>query len=87
MSSYVQLLCLLISFIYGFILYKLNYFNYKILKNKFIIFRIILYLLYILDLSILYIVILYKINKGILHIYFVIMIILGFIISSVKKRK
>lgn len=87
MSSYVQLLCLIISFIYGFILYKLNCFNYKILKNKFIIFRIILYLFYILDLSILYIVILYKINKGILHIYFVIMIILGFIISSVKKRK
>lgn len=62
-------------------------FNYKILKGKNILVKILGSILYILNVSLLYILFLYKINYGVLHIYFVLFMILGYIGISVKKRK
>jgi len=87
MNSYVQLFCLIVSFLYGILLYYLNMFNYKILKGKNILVKILGSILYILNVSLLYILFLYKINYGVLHIYFVLFMILGYIGISVKKRK
>jgi len=87
MDSYTQLGCLVVSFLYGIMLFWLNNLNYKILcdKNKFV--NIIGSILYIINVSLIYISFLYKFNNGILHIYFVLFIILGYIFISVKKRK
>lgn len=85
MNSYIQLASLVLSFIYGVILYYLNKFNIKIIKGKNIILKSIICLLYTFDISLLYVVILYNLNNGILHIYFVLCILFGYGIVCVKK--
>ena len=87
MNSYIQLGSLIISFIYGVLLYYFNRFNSKIIKNRNIVLRSIISLLYVFDISLLYVVILYNLNDGILHIYFVLCILLGHGIVCVKKCK
>lgn len=87
MNSYIQLGSLIISFIYGVLLYYFNRFNSKIIKNRNIVLRSIISLLYVFDISLLYVVILYNLNDGILHIYFVLCILLGYGIVCVKKCK
>ncbi len=87
MNSYIQLISLIVSFLYGYILYYLNKFNIKIINKKNLVFKIIISFLYIFDISLLYVVLLYILNKGILHIYFVLFIILGYLVMCVKKRK
>ena len=86
MDVIIQILCLLISFIYGFFINLFIVFNKKIInKHNFlyeIIFRLIITLLVVL----LYVIIIYKINKGIFHIYFIIMVFIGYIISLKKVK-
>lgn len=87
MNSYIQLFCLVVSFLYGIFLYYANNFNVKVIDNKCILLKIIISILYVFNISLLYVCFLYKINGGILHIYFVVLIILGFVLTCVKKRK
>lgn len=87
MNSYIQFVCLIVSFLYGIFLYYTNAFNLKIISNKNILIKLILNVLYIFNMSMLYVFFLYRINSGILHIYFVLLIIFGFVIACVKKRK
>lgn len=84
MNSYVQLICLIVSFIYGFFLNITNKFNFKIIKNKNIILKIIISLLYLFNISLLYVSFLYKINNGILHIYFILFIFMGYLFGVRK---
>lgn len=88
MNSYIQLFCLVFSFIYGIVICLLNNFNYKLLRNKNIFLKLFISCLYIFDISLLYIVILYMVNDGILHIYFVLLMIFGYILTLkyVNKR-
>ena len=87
MSSYIQLLCLLLSFIYGYVVNKFNNIFLLLVKKMNIFFKFIIYLAYVVIFSLLYIFILFKINRGILHYYFVIFIVIGYIIGYVKRRK
>ena len=81
MNSYVQLFCLVFSFVYGLVICLLNNFNYKLLKNKNLFLKFFISGLYVFDMSLLYIVILYIVNDGILHIYFVLMLLFGYILT------
>jgi len=87
MSSYIQLLCLILSFIYGYVVNKFNNIFLILVKKMNIFFRFIIYIAYVVIFSLLYIFILFKINRGILHYYFVIFIVIGYIIGYVKRRK
>ncbi len=87
MNSYVQLTCLVISFLYGILLYFTNKLNEKIFKKKSFIIKIVGFVFYINNMALLYILFLYKINYGILHIYFIMFMLLGYFLISVKKRK
>lgn len=87
MNSYIQLICLIVSFIYGIILYYSNKINYKMFKNMNYILKIIGSILYINNMALLYIIFLYYMNSGVMHIYFILFMILGYIVASVKKRK
>lgn len=87
MNSYVQCICLIVSFIFGILLYYGNKFNIRIIRNKNILIKLILSVFYIFNMSMLYVLFLYKINSGILHIYFVLLIIIGYVFMCVKKRK
>lgn len=87
MNSYTQLICLVVSFLYGICLYFTSVINFKLFKKKNIIVKTIGNILYVNNMALLYIWFLYSINGGILHIYFVVFIILGYLMISVKKRK
>ena len=71
MNSLVQVVSFLVSFVYGIVIYLLSRFNKYILINKKTFFKLIITLVFIIDMVILYIYILYRINHGYFHIYVV----------------
>ncbi len=82
MNSYIQLFSFLASFLYGMIFYLLSRFNCFILEKKNNISKFLVTLVFIIDIVILYVYMMYKINNGYFHIYFVILVILGFILMN-----
>ncbi len=87
MNSIVSIISLIISFLYGilfFYLIKLN--NYFTIKMNYLIKEFIT-VLCIIDIVILYVIILFGINKGYFHIYFILMVIVGYIISYYINSK
>lgn len=81
MNSYVQVISLLVSFIYGIVFYILSKFNKYIISNKNNIVKLLVTTVYVVDMVIIYIFIMYKINFGNIHPYFIISLILGFALS------
>ena len=86
MNNYVQLYSFLFSFGFGVLFAFLNEINTKLISRSPNIFKIVITFLFVLDVSLLYLVTIYFINNGILHLYFFIFIFLGYIFS-VKKIK
>lgn len=87
MDSYIQLVCLVISFFFGVLIYYFNKFNSILVKNKNIILKIVISLLGLNILALAYVVFLFLINGGVLHIYFIFLMILGYLFFNVKKCK
>ena len=87
MNSLVQVVSFLVSFVYGIVIYLLSRFNKYILINKKTFFKLIITLVFIIDMVILYIYILYRINHGYFHIYFLLTVIIGFVVTHVFYEK
>lgn len=87
MSASVQIIALLFSFIFGFIFYYLGKINGYIIKGSPRIQRSVITILFMLNVVLLYLIGLYKINMGIFHIYFGFMIILGFFVGRLMLKK
>lgn len=81
MDIIVQILCMLLSFIYG-IFINIGFKFTKKISIKGIIKSLLLDLLFSFNVVILYIIIIYKINGGIFHIYFLLLIFLGYYVSN-----
>lgn len=81
MNSYIQVISLLISFGYGIIFYILSRFNKYIVFNKNNFIKMLVTLVFVIDMVIIYLLIMYKINYGNIHPYFIIVLILGFVLS------
>jgi len=81
MTSKIQLITFVISFIYGIFFSILTIFNFKLIKNLKRYIQHFITFIYVLDMIIIYIIVLYKINNGYCHIYFILMVIFGFIIG------
>lgn len=77
MSLKTQLLSLGFSFVFGFFFMLLIKFNYKFLFLSKKLIRIIGSFLFVFDMALLYFLIIKIINNGILHIYFLFMLLLG----------
>ena len=89
MSVNLQIICIILSFIYGMFIYITNIINKKINGNKEVIINTLINIIYIYIMVLLYVIIIYKINKGIFHYYFFMVMLIGYIIMSniVKKLK
>ena len=87
MDSFKQLLCIVISFGYGILLGFVYYLLNKFVKKKNLLFRILLFIISIVLLAILYVYVIYKVNYGIINVYFYVLMASGFILFNVKKRK
>lgn len=86
MDAKTQIIVLLFSYFYGFFFFYLAYINKKIIDKKNKIYRSLITTLFMYNIVLIYIIIIYKINNGKFHIYFFIMIIIGFI-TSIKFQK
>ncbi len=87
MTCNIQLLSILISFIFGIIFYFITYMNFKLIKNMKVLFQHIITFVYVIDMTIIYILIIYKFNKGYFHLYFITMVLLGFCLAYLLNNK
>ena len=72
MSPLSIILVLLISLVYGVIFLILSLLNYKLFEKFSIIFQFLITLLFSFDFGMIYLLIIYKINYGCFHIYYLI---------------
>ncbi len=87
MSLNEQIISLVFSFVYGIFLAFSYNFNYNLLFNKTKIFKAFFNILLVFDLVLIYFLLIKKINGGIIHPYFYILIVIGFIINfNFSKR-
>lgn len=87
MNSKIQVLSFAISFLYGIFFFLLTKFNKYIVGGKKIFFQFIVTLIFIIDIVILYIYIMYKINFGIIHPYFLMILLLGYYLTAISFNK
>lgn len=87
MNLKVQLLSLAFSFAYGVLFSFLVNVNYRFLFAKKRVVQIIMTFLFLLDMALLYFLILRYLNEGIIHIYFFLMILVGFYITFPFSRR
>ena len=81
MSANLQLICFFISFLYGLFFGFLTKIHFNIIKKYHQIFQLLISVIFIIDIVLGYILIMYHINGGIFHIYFIIFIFLGYTLS------
>lgn len=82
MTLKVQIISLIVSFLYGIFFSILLKINYKIIYNEKKLIKIIGTFIFIIFNSLLYFLILMKINNGIVHIYLILVLSLGFILEG-----
>ena len=87
MNSYIQLLCLILSFGYGLLMKFLFDLLKKILLKKNVVVRTLFFIVLVVFLAFLFVFVIYKINSGIINIYFYLLILFGYVLVCVKKRK
>lgn len=89
MELSVQLQALTASFAYGILFSYLLKMQYKFLFDSRIIYKIFLTVLFVFDNCLLYFLILKIINNGIFHIYFLFLLIIGYLFGNylVNRKK
>lgn len=87
MDIRIQLLSLFVSFIYGGFYYLSSLLNKKLIIGKRVIVQFLITIIFVLNNVLIYLIILYKTNCGKYHIYFMIMLALGFIFASYVCKK
>lgn len=91
MNLKIQIISLVFSFVFGVLFGILINLNYKLVFNKNVKIRIIGTFSFLLDISLLYFFIIEKINYGILHIYFLLILFvgtyIGFTLTTFLRRK
>ena len=81
MNIKIQIYSFIFSFFMGIFLYIISLLNYKIIFKKKTYLKFLYTLLVMLDYNLIFLVGLYYINDGIIHIYFIITLIIAFLIS------
>ena len=82
MDLSIQLKVLIVSFTYGIMLAYIIRGQYKYFFNAKLWYKLILNSLFVFDIVVLYFLVLKTINHGIFHIYFLFLIILGFLLGN-----
>lgn len=78
----IQIYSLLFSFIYGIFFFILLDLNYKLLYSDRVFIKLSGTLVFVIFNTLLYFVCLKRINNGIIHIYFLLCIIVGYLFSK-----
>lgn len=83
----IQILSLGVSFLYGILFYILLEINSRFLYSSSMVVRILFSFVFILFCSLLYFVVLLKVNNGYVHFYFLLCIILGYFLCKVIHKR
>jgi len=83
----IQIKSIAFSFLYGMFFSFFTYLTHSFIYNTKGICKLIINVLYVLDNVIIYFIILRIINDGILHYYFIIALVLGFILVNKMTNK
>lgn len=86
MDLEIQIQSIVFSFVFGLFLSLIYNLFYFFLYNNFLILKILSNIIYSISMSLLYFNINYLINSGIIHPYFILLIIIGFILGNFKTR-
>ncbi len=81
MNLGTQIVSLIVSFSFGILFSVCTDLNYRFLFSKKQIIKIIITIVYIIDFTLLYFLILKYLNNGVLHYYFIIFIVMGYTFS------
>lgn len=76
----IQIKSILVSFLFGMFLKLIISMNYKFLFHTKGIIKVLGNLFFVIDLVFIYFLILRYVNDGIMHYYFIIFIVLGFLL-------
>lgn len=87
MDYKIQIISFLCSFLYGNFFYLTSVFHYRLIFNRSSIIKYFITIVYTFDIALLYVLLMYKINYGVIHIYFVLILFLGFFVASVYSKK
>ena len=87
MNYKLQIISFIVSFLFGCFFYLTSFLNFKLIHKFSKILKYFITILYVLDIALLYILLMYKINSGIIHIYFVLVLFLGFFLTSLYGKK
>ena len=78
----IQIFSLLFSFAFGIFVYFILELMHRFIYNNKISVKLFFSLLFSLFISIIYFLLLLRINNGVLHSYFFLMILLGYIVAN-----
>jgi len=87
MNSIIQIKSLIASFFFGIFFFIATIYNYNLTKEMRIVKKSVFTFIFVLDIVLLYIYMIFKINNGNFHIYFLLMLLLGFIFISIFYKK
>lgn len=78
MNEVIQLLSFFASFCFGFFFHVLTNFHFKLTDTYPIWLKYLTTFLFIVDITLMYLLLLYYLNDGVVHIYFVFFVLFGF---------
>lgn len=86
MSEEIQLLSFFFSFLYGILFHLCVDIHYKISIKYSLYLKLFTTILLVINFILFYVLFLYHLNNGIIHLYFIIFLILGFIFFEFVKK-
>ena len=87
MTLQIQIFSLIYSLIFGVFFAVCVNFHYELLFSKKKWFQILINFIFVVDMALLYFLILKILNGGILHLYFFLLMFLGFLLGFIRTKK
>lgn len=86
MDLKLQILSILFSFGYGIISSYLYNLNYNFIHNTTILYKLVINILFCVNLGLIYFILIKVINYGVVHVYFVFSFVVGFVLFVNKYK-
>ena len=86
MDEIVQLLSFLFSFLFGFGFHIMTRWHFKITETYSTLLKYVTTILFVINIVLFYVYIMYHLNDGVLHIYFLLFVSFGFLMFDFVQK-
>lgn len=86
MSASIQLFTFFVSFLYGILFSFLTRWHFHVILSNSIFMKYLSTILFMVDVVLGYVIIMYQINQGVIHIYFLMFVFFGFLLEHVLHK-